>query len=100
MDFIRFCDRAKLKEAWHRFRYGSIGCFIFPLQLGVISATDASGLGQIYSLLVLLTRLLRKKGDLQIKAYKLDFVLVRKIIKRGVLEGGHPTDYARGGAVL
>lgn len=60
--------------------------FIFPLQMGVVGAALASGLGQICSVLVLLTHFLRKKGDLRIKAFKIDFSLIKKISKRGVPE--------------
>lgn len=60
--------------------------FIFPLQMGIVGAAVASGLGQICSILVLLTHFLRKKGNLRVKVYKLDLALVRKISKRGVPE--------------
>lgn len=60
--------------------------FIFPLQMGVVGAAIASGLGQICSVLVLLTHFLRKKGDLRMKAFKIDFSLIQKISKRGVPE--------------
>lgn len=38
--------------------------FIFPFDMGVIGAAVASGLGQVFSVLVLLTHFLRKKGEL------------------------------------
>lgn len=60
--------------------------FIFPLQMGVVGAAVASGLGQICSVLVLLTHFLRKKGDLRIKAFKIDVSLIQKITKRGIPE--------------
>ncbi len=60
--------------------------FIFPLQMGVIGAAIASGLGQICSVLVLLSHFLRKKGDLRVKAFRIDFSLIKKICKRGVPE--------------
>lgn len=60
--------------------------FIFPLQMGVVGAAVASGLGQICSVLVLLTHFIRKKGDLRIMAFKIDFSLIKKITKRGVPE--------------
>lgn len=60
--------------------------FIFPLQMGVVGAAVASGLGQICSVLVLLTHFLRKKGNLRIKSFKIDFSLIKKISKRGVPE--------------
>lgn len=60
--------------------------FIFPLQMGVIGAAIASGLGQVCSVLVLLSHFLRKKGNLRIKAFQVDFSLIKKICKRGVPE--------------
>ena len=60
--------------------------FIFPLQMGVVGAAVASGLGQICSVLVLMTHFLRKKGDLRIKTFKVDFPLIKKNSKRGVPE--------------
>lgn len=60
--------------------------FIFPLQMGVVGAAVASGLGQICSVLVLLTHFIRKKGDLRIKTFKIDLSLIKKISKRGVPE--------------
>lgn len=60
--------------------------FIFPLQMGVVGAAVASGLGQMCSVLVLLTHFLRKKGNLRIKSFKIDFSLMKKISKRGVPE--------------
>lgn len=60
--------------------------FIFPLNMGVIGAAVASGLGQVLSVLVLLTHFLRKKGELRITPFKIDFLLIKKICKRGVPE--------------
>lgn len=60
--------------------------FIFPFDLGVIGAAVASGLGQVFSVLVLLTHFLRKKGELRIAPFKIDFSLIKKICKRGVPE--------------
>lgn len=60
--------------------------FIFPLQMGVVGAAVASGLGQMCSVLILLTHFLRKKGNLRIKSFKIDFSLMKKISKRGVPE--------------
>lgn len=59
---------------------------IFPFDMGIIGAAVASGLGQVLSILVLLSHFVRKKGVLQIKAFKIDFLLIRKICKRGVPE--------------
>lgn len=60
--------------------------FIFPFGMGVIGAAVASGLGQVFSVLVLLTHFLRKKGELRITLFKIDFSLIKKICKRGVPE--------------
>lgn len=60
--------------------------FIFPFGMGVIGAAIASGLGQVFSVLVLLTHFLRKKGELRIAPFKIDFSLIKKICKRGVPE--------------
>lgn len=60
--------------------------FIFPLDMGVIGAAAASGLGQVFSVFVLLTHFLRRKGELRIALFKIDFSLVKKICKHGVPE--------------
>lgn len=60
--------------------------FIFPLQMGVIGAAIASGLGQVLTVLVLLTHFLRQKGDLRIRRFQLSGTLMGKVCKRGVPE--------------
>lgn len=60
--------------------------FIFPLDMGIIGAAVASGLGQVFSVLILLSHFARKKGELRIKTFKIDFLLMKKICKRGVPE--------------
>lgn len=60
--------------------------FIFPLQMGIMGAAIASGLGQILSLAILLSHFVRKKGRLRIQKYRLNADLVSKICKRGVPE--------------
>ena len=60
--------------------------FIFPLQMGVIGAAVASGLGQIVSLLVLLSHFICKHGNLRILRFAIQPVLIRKICKRGAPE--------------
>ena len=60
--------------------------FIFPFRMGVIGAAVASGLGQIFSMLVLLSHFAGKKGKLRIQFFKTDFSLIKKICKRGVPE--------------
>lgn len=60
--------------------------FIFPFDMGVIGAAVASGLGQIFSTLVLLSHFARQKGKIQMKLIKIDFSLIKKICKRGVPE--------------
>lgn len=60
--------------------------FIFPLGMGVIGAAVASGLGQIFSAMILLSHFVRRAGALRIKLLKPDLALVRKICMRGVPE--------------
>lgn len=59
---------------------------IFPLDMGIIGAAVASGLGQILSVFVLLSHFVKNKGVLRIKTFKIDFLLMKKICKRGVSE--------------
>ena len=60
--------------------------FIFPLRMGVIGAAIASGLGQVFSVLILLTHFVRKKGELRFRPFPVRHALVKKISKRGVPE--------------
>lgn len=60
--------------------------FIFPLKMGVIGAAVASGLGQVFSVLVLLSHFARKKGSLRIKHFSISLALMEKICKRGLPE--------------
>ena len=60
--------------------------FIFPLRMGIIGAAIASGLGQVLTVLILLTHFLRKKGDLQLTHCRLSGALAAKICKRGIPE--------------
>jgi putative MATE family efflux protein len=60
--------------------------FIFPLQMGVVGAAVASGLGQVFSLLVLLSHFIRKHGDLRIRCFTIQPVLIKKICRRGAPE--------------
>lgn len=60
--------------------------FVFPLGWGVVGAAVASGMGQVFSVLVLLTHFIHKKGDLRIKRFSVRGALVLKICKRGLPE--------------
>ncbi len=60
--------------------------FIYPLQMGIIGAAVASGLGQVLTVIILLTHFLRKKGDLRICAFKFSGALAAKVCKRDVPE--------------
>lgn len=60
--------------------------FIFPLDMGIVGAAVASGLGQVLSVLVLLTHFMRKNGTLRMKACKINRLLIKKICRRGVPE--------------
>ena len=55
--------------------------FIFPLQMGIVGAAVASGLGQVLTVLILLTH-----GDLRIRRFQLSGALMAKVCKRGVPE--------------
>lgn len=60
--------------------------FIFPLRKGIIGAAVASGLGQVFSVLILLSHFVLKRGKLRIKAFSLDITLMGKVCKRGLPE--------------
>ena len=60
--------------------------FIFPMQMGVVGAAIASGLGQVLTVLILLTHFLRGKGELRIRRFRLSGALLGKVCKRGVPE--------------
>ncbi|MDO4328717.1 MAG: MATE family efflux transporter [Lachnospiraceae bacterium] len=60
--------------------------FIFPLQMGIIGAAIASGLGQVISLVVLLSHFVLKKGKLRITRISISAKLAGKICKRGIPE--------------
>ncbi len=60
--------------------------FIFPLQMGIVGAAVASGLGQVLTVLILLTHFLRKKGSLRFRRFALSGKLAAKVCKRGVPE--------------
>ena len=46
----------------------------------------ASGLGQVLTVLLLLTHFLRKKGELRIRPFPLRWALVKKVCRRGLPE--------------
>lgn len=60
--------------------------FIFPLQMGIVGAAIATGLGQVLTVFILLTHFLRKKGDLCIRRFRISGALIGKVCKRGVPE--------------
>ena len=60
--------------------------FIFPIKMGVIGAAIASGLGQVFSVAVLLSHFVRKRGSLRFQRFPVSGALVGKICKRGVPE--------------
>ncbi len=68
--------------------------------MGIIGAAIASGLGQVLTVLVLLTHFLRRKGDLRIGAFRINGALVEKVCKTGCAGGGHATHYTCHGALL
>ncbi|MCI9003080.1 MAG: MATE family efflux transporter [Oscillibacter sp.] len=60
--------------------------FIFPMKTGVVGAAVASGLGQVFSVAVLLSHFVRKRGSLRFRRFPVNGALVGKICKRGVPE--------------
>lgn len=48
--------------------------------MGVIGAAVASGLGQIFSVMVLPSHFARKNGELRIQLFKIDFSLIKKSV--------------------
>ena len=60
--------------------------FIFPMDMGVIGAAIASGLGQVFSVAVLLSHFVRRHGSLRFRRFHLSGALAVKICKRGVPE--------------
>lgn len=60
--------------------------FIFPLQMGIAGAAIATGLGQVLTVLILLTHFLLKRGELRIHRFQISGKLIRKVCKRGVPE--------------
>ena len=60
--------------------------FIFPIKMGVIGAAIASGLGQVFSVAVLLSHFVRKRGSLRFRRFPVNGALIGKICKRGVPE--------------
>ena len=60
--------------------------FIFPMDMGVIGAAIASGLGQVFSVAVLLSHFVRKRGSLRFRRFPVSGALIGKICKRGVPE--------------
>lgn len=60
--------------------------FVYPLQQGVFGAAFATGLSQVFAVVILLTHYLRKKGKLRFRKFKVDFSLYKKILLRGLPE--------------
>lgn len=60
--------------------------FIYPCNMGIIGAAVASGLGQVFSLLVLMSHFWRKKGELRLAPCKIDLPLMGTICRCGVPE--------------
>ncbi len=58
--------------------------FIFSMDMGVIGAVIASGLGQMFSVAVPLSHFLRRRGNLCFRRFHLSGTLAVKICKRGV----------------
>ncbi|MDD2220885.1 MAG: MATE family efflux transporter [Clostridia bacterium] len=60
--------------------------FIFPLNMGLMGAAIASGLGQILSVFVLLSHFWRKRGLLRFNKTSLSFAITKDICKVGFPE--------------
>ena len=60
--------------------------FIYPLQMGIVGAAVASGLGEVLTVVILLTHFLRRKGNLRVGAFKVSSAFAAKVFKRGVPE--------------
>ncbi len=60
--------------------------FIFPLQMGVKGAAMASGIAEIFAVLIMITHFLRRKGVLRFQKIPFSLPLIGKIIQRGLPE--------------
>lgn len=60
--------------------------FIFPLQMGLMGAAIASGIGQAISCLLLMTHFFRKKGILRFGWFQLSGRLCLQVARRGIPE--------------
>ncbi len=60
--------------------------FIFPLQMGVKGAAIASGVGQIGTLVILLSHFALNRGNLRIKRFSVSILLFKKVLIRGLPE--------------
>lgn len=60
--------------------------FIFPMQMGIMGAAVASGLGQVLSFCILISHFVRRKGQLRIGRFRVSAALAGKICRRGVPE--------------
>lgn len=60
--------------------------FVFPMQMGIMGAALATGISQTVSMLIVLTHFILKKGDLQIRRFKPEGKLFRKVLFRGLPE--------------
>ena len=60
--------------------------FVFPMDMGVIGAAIASGLGQVFSVAVLLSHFVKKQGSLRFRLFQICGTLAVKIYKLGVPE--------------
>ena len=60
--------------------------FVFPLQMGIMGAAIATGISQTVSWLIVLMHFILRKGDLRVKAFKIEGKLFTKVIFRGLPE--------------
>ncbi len=59
---------------------------VYPFKMGISGAAIATGASQVFSVLILLTHFLKKKGKLHFCKFKVDMSLFKKIIIRGLPE--------------
>jgi putative MATE family efflux protein len=60
--------------------------FIFPLQMGIKGAAIATGSGEVFGFLILITHFIRRKGALRFGRIGFSGALIGKIMKRGLPE--------------
>ena len=60
--------------------------FVFPLKMGIGGAAIATGISQTASFVIIGSHFIRKRGNLRIKKFTFDKLLMFKVLKRGFPE--------------